>query len=107
MRQIQGTIRSDRSNWQPWLLFFLKSLQRQKAQLEKNIERERLILADLPELSVRILELCRERGRVTVSEAATATSANRNTINDHLKALARAGHLEQHGAGRGTWYGLA
>ena len=24
-----------------------------------------------------------------------------------LKALTKAGHLEQHGAGRGTWYGLA
>jgi predicted ArsR family transcriptional regulator len=33
--------------------------------------------------------------------------ASRNTIKDHLKALTRAGHIEQHGAGRGTWYGLA
>ena len=86
---------------------FLKSLQRQKARLEKTIERERLILGDLPELSVQILELCRERGRVTVSEAARATGANRNTIKDHLKALTRAGHLQRHGAGRGTWYGLS
>jgi len=106
LRQTQGTIRSDRPNWQPWLLFFLKSLQQQKARLEKKIERERLLLGDLPELSVRILELCRERGRMTVSEAVKATGANRNTIKDHFKALARAGHLQQHGAGRGTWYGL-
>jgi DNA-binding IclR family transcriptional regulator len=34
-----------------------------------------------------------------------ATGANRNTIKDHLQALTRAGHIEQHGAGRGTWYG--
>lgn len=107
LRQTQGTIRSDRPNWQPWLCLFLKSLHQQKARLEKKIKRERLILGDLPELSVRILELCRERGRVTVSEAAKATGANRNTIKDHLKALARAGHLERHGAGRGTWYGLS
>jgi Fic family protein len=107
LRQTQATIRTDAPDWQPWLIFFLKSLQQQKARLEKKIDRERLILGDLPDLSVQILELCRERGRVTVADAAKATGANRNTIKDHLKALKRAGHIEQHGAGRGTWYGLA
>ena len=107
LRQTQGTIRTDAPDWQPWLIFFLKSLQQQKARLEKKIERERLILGDLPELSVKILALCRERGRVTVADAAKVTGANRNTIKDHLKALTRAGHIEKHGAGRGTWYGLA
>ncbi len=106
LRQTQETIRSTTPNWQPWLVFSLESLRQQKAQLERKIARERLILADLPELSVQILELCRERGRVTVAEAAKATGANRNTIKDHLKALTRAGHVERHGAGRGTWYGL-
>jgi len=107
LRQTQGTIRTDAPNWQPWLIFFLSSLQQQKARLAKKLERERLILGDLPELSVQILELCRERGRVTVADAAKVTSANRNTIKDHLKALTRAGHIEKHGGGRGTWYGLA
>ncbi len=107
LRQTQGTIRTQTPDWQPWLIFFLKSLQQQKARLEKKIERERLILGDLPELSVQILELCREHGRVTVAGAASVTGASRNTIKDHLKALTRAGHIEQHGAGRGTWYGLA
>ena len=106
LRRTQRTIRTNAPDWEPWLSFFLKSLQRQKARLEKKIERERLLLGDLPELSVQILELCRERGRVTVADAVTVTGANRNTIKDHLKALKRAGHIEQHGAGRGTWYGL-
>lgn len=106
LRQTQGTIRTATPDWQPWLTFFLQSLQQQKARLEKTIARERLILGDLPELSVQILELCRAHGRVTVAEAARATGANRNTIKDHLKALTRAGHITQHGAGRGTWYGL-
>ena len=106
LRLTQRTIRTDAPNWQPWLSFFLRSLQQQKARLEKKLERERLLLGKLPELSVQILELCRERGRVTVSDAVTVTGANRNTIKDHLKALKRAGHIAQHGAGRGTWYGL-
>ncbi len=107
LRRTQATIRTETPDWQPWLIFFLRSLQQQKARLEKKLERERLILGDLAELSVQILELCRGRGRMTVAEAAKLTGANRNTIKDHLKALARAGHIVQHGAGRGAWYGLA
>ena len=106
LRQTQGTIRSDAPDWQPWVAYLLKALQLQKQRLEKKIERERIILGDLPELSVRILELARERGRVTVAEAAKATGANRNTIKDHIKALTAGGHLTRHGAGRGTWYAL-
>ncbi len=107
LRRTQVTIRNKDPEWDHWLDFFLNALAQQKARLEKKIKRERLILGDLPELSVKILELCRERGRVTVAEAAKATGANRNTIKDHIKALTRAGHLVQHGAGRGTWYGLS
>lgn len=107
LRQTQSTIRTDAPDWQPWLSFFLRSLQQQKGRLEKKIERERLILGDLPELSAQILELCRNHGRVTVADAVKVTGANRNTIKDHLKALKHTGHIEQHGAGRGAWYGLA
>jgi Fic family protein len=106
LRKTQQTIRTSAPDWQPWVTFFLESLQQQKAHLEKKIEHELLILGDLPELSVQILELCRHRGRVTVAEVVKVTGANRNTIKDHFKALARAGHLARHGAGRGTWYGL-
>ena len=107
LRQTQGTIRSDAPDWQPWVLYFLKALQQQKQQLAKKIERERIILGTLPELSTRILELARERGRVTVAEAAAATSVSRNTVKDHITALTKDGHLKRHGAGRGTWYALS
>ena len=106
LRKTQQTIRTAVPDWQPWVTFFLKSLQQQKTRLEMKIERERLIFGDLPELSVQILELCRHRGRVTVAEAVKVTKANRNTIKDHFKSLARAGHLTRYGAGRGSWYGL-
>jgi Fic family protein len=106
LRRTQGTIRTDQQDWNPWVEFFLRSLQRQKQRLERKIERERILLGDLPELSVSILELARERGRVTVMDAAKATGASRNTVKDHLRALTEQGHLTLHGAGRGTWYGL-
>ena len=65
------------------------------------------MLADLPELSVRILGVARDHGRVTVAAAERATGASRNTIKGHLKALTRDGRLTRHGAGRGTWYAPA
>ena len=106
LRQTQQTLRSERPDWQPWTLFFLGALLEQKRRLERRLERERIVLGSLPELSMRLLETCRERGRITVAEATRLTGANRNTIKDHLRRLTEAGHLARHGAGRGTWYGL-
>ena len=107
LRRTQGTIRTDAPDWNPWLEFFLRALQRQKQRLEKKMDRERVMLAALPELSVRILELAREHGRVTVADALRVSGASRGTIKDHLRALVGSGHLFLHGAGRGAWYGLA
>lgn len=106
LRRTQGTIRTENPDWNPWLEFFLRALQRQKQRLEKKMDRERVMLGALPELSVVILELAREHGRVTVAEAAKVTGASRHTIKDHLKALTEQGHLTLRGAGRGAWYGL-
>lgn len=107
LRQTQGTIRTETPNWTPWVLYFLRALQSQKRRLEKKIEREHLILGDLPMLSVTILELVRERGRITVADIVKTTGVSRNTVKDHVKALTKADHLRRHGAGRGTWYALA
>ncbi len=107
LRQTQGTIRTDAPDWQPWVTFFLEALSKQKKKLESKIQRERMILGDLPELSVQILEIAREHGRVTVNDAAKATGISRNTIKDHIKSLQKNGHIKRHGAGRGTWYSLA
>lgn len=106
LRQTQGTIRSDVPDWQPWLLFFLRSLAEQVRRLEKKIERERIVLAAMPELSLQIVEFAREHGRVTMGEAIKLTGASRNTLKQHFRDLTKRNHLEQHGSGRGVWYGL-
>jgi len=106
LRRTQGQIRGDSPDWQPWLAYFLTALKQQKDRLERKIERERLLMSDLPELSVQILELCRERGRVTVAEITKITGVSRNTIKGHVSALVDKQLLTRHGAGRGTWYGL-
>ncbi|MEO1192929.1 MAG: DUF977 family protein [Pseudomonadota bacterium] len=107
LRQTQGTIRSNAADWQPWLLYFLRALQQQKRRLEKKIERERIVMGRLPDLSLQILELAREQGRITISKVVTLTGANRNTVKKHLQSLVSANHLTQHGTGKGTWYELS
>ena len=106
LRQTQGTIRSEAPNWQPWLVFFLRSLAEQVRRLEKKIEREKLVLAAMPELSLQIVDFAREHGRVTIGEAIKLTGASRNTLKQHFRALVDRGYLNQHGSGRGVWYDL-
>ena len=107
LRQTQVTIRTSQPKWHLWLTFFLEALRKQQVRLSGKLERERILLERLPELSVQLLELCREHGRLTVAIAVELTGANRNTVKDHLSRLTKAGHITRHGAGRGTWYALA
>lgn len=107
LRQTQGTLQNDKPNWHPWILFFLKALQQQKQKLEIKIEREKLLLGQLPELSLKILKLTKSRGRMTISEIVTLTEANRNTIKKQLDNLVKNKHLIKHGLGKGVWYSLS
>jgi Fic family protein len=107
LRQTQGTIRTDATNWQPWLIFFLRALAEQVHRLNRKVEREKLVLAALPELSLKIVEFAREHGRITMGDAMRLTGGNRNTLKQHFRALMERGHLQLRGAGRGVWYELA
>jgi Fic family protein len=107
LRQTQGTIRTDTPNWQLWVLFFLRALQQQMKRLAKKVEREKIVLSAIPELSVKILEYAREHGRVTIGDIVTLTGTSRNTLKQHFRQLLEKGHLVMHGRGRGAWYGLA
>ncbi len=106
LRQTQGTIRTETPNWQPWLMFFLRSLAEQVRRLENKVAREKIVLAAMPELSLQIVEFAREHGRVTIGEAIKLTGASRNTLKQHFRALVERRTLSQHGSGRGVWYDL-
>jgi Fic family protein len=106
LRRTQGTIRTEAPNWLPWLLFFLKSLHRQMQILQGKVEREKMLLMNLPDLSIQILDILKNRGRITIGEAVALTGANRNTLKPHFKHLLEKGLVELHGGGRGAWYGL-
>ena len=49
----------------------------------------------------------RERNkRLTAVFRIKLTGASRNTLKQHLRGLIERKRLEQHGSGRGVWYGL-
>lgn len=106
LRQTQGTIRTASPNWNPWLRFFLRSMQQQMKRLRIKVEKEKLLMTQLPELSLRIMDHVRNHGRITMSEAVRITGANRNTLKDHFKGLLERNLLVLNGKGRGAWYGL-
>lgn len=107
LRRTQSTLHAESPDWEPWINFFLRALQRQKQRLSEKVEEGRLMLSSMPELAEKIVELARAHGRVSVAEIVRATGANRNTVKLRLSILVRDGILSRHGQGRTTWYVLA
>lgn len=106
LRQTQRTIRTATPNWQPWLIFFLRALQQQERRLGEKVERERLVMAALPELAIQIIDYVRQHGRVTMADMIRVTGTSRNTLKDHFRNLVEKQHLVRHGSGKGSWYAL-
>lgn len=105
LRQTQRTIRSKAPDWQPWLVFFLRTLQQQKRRLAEKVERERKAIAHLPELAIKILDHVRDHGRVTTRDIVREHGASPNTLKVTFGSLVEKGLLARHGAGRSIWYG--
>ena len=104
LRRTQGTIRTENPDWQPWLEFFLRALQQQKARLELKISREKLLMTQLPPLSVEIVDLVKKHGQLKIAQIVEITGANRNTVKKHLSELVHANHIAKRGVGKGTVY---
>ncbi|MCJ7500375.1 Fic family protein, partial [bacterium] len=83
LRSAQRGIRTSQEDLGEWVLFFLRTLDRQVKVLTGKIEQEK-VLEVLPALSEQLLGIARDRGRLTISEAVKMTGANRNTVKVHL-----------------------
>lgn len=107
LRQTQATLKNEYPNWQPWVTYFLKALQSQKQKLEIKLEREHLLLAQLPALSQKIIEITTAKGKITTGELNTIlVEMNRSTIRKHIENLVKTNRLVKNGLGKGTWYTL-
>ena len=110
LRRTQGTLNTPNPDDEPWLRFFLRALHTQMTRLRAKVEREHLLESArgaLPELSLRILEMARERGRVRASEVVALTGEARGTVRNRLNDLVARGLLARHGSGPSTWYAAA
>lgn len=106
LRKTQQTLKTENPDYTPWLLFFLRSLVKQKDHLTHKVEQERGAYLDLPTLSLQILALVKEHGTLTMSQLEMMTNANRNTLKKNVAQLVADGHLKQFGKGRATRYTL-
>jgi Fic family protein len=103
LRTAQKGLKSGEKSPEIWTTFFLEMLKDQKDHLLKKIEREKIAHA-LPDVSIQILNLAKEHGRITVSFVTSVLQVNRNTVKKHLQHLVRAEKLVLHGKGRGSYY---
>ena len=105
LRRTQGTLAQEHPDFEPWLLFFLRSLKKQKDKLAERIVREPAAEGLHPD-TIKILEEARRLGRITTGDAQKLTGAPRPTVKTRLSELVRRGLLRRQGEGRGAWYGL-
>ena len=103
LRQTQQSIHSKSPNWQPWLLFFMKSLQQQKRLLETKVKQIQETTR-LSKLEEQILDYAQRHGRVTNRDMVRLTGASPNTVKATFRSLLARGLLTRHGGGRSTWY---
>lgn len=104
LQRTQKAWQNHKPDWNPWLLFFLHGLQRQKNHLEIKLEKEKFLLEKIPLLSMQILELLSSHGRLGITEIAGLTHANRNTLKKSLASLVKHNYIILHGRGRASWY---
>jgi len=106
LRRTQKDIWGGRVNYEPWLSFFLTTLQKQKRHLESKIETMAGDDIKLTRNQKAILELFDDKPELGSSEIAELLDMNIETVKKNLKFLADSGYLQKHGATKGAWYNV-
>jgi hypothetical protein len=80
LRRTQQTIRKGKQNWEYWLVFFLRTMVKQKNNLAAKVKEEQALRSSLPALSRQILELAKrvERSPTEKSENQLMQTATRS-----------------------------
>lgn len=107
LRKTQQSFKTKTPDFNTWLIFFLRTLQKQKQHLEHKISREKTLSLQQTPLSSQILILLSEHGKLQISDLEKLTQANRNTLKKQLAELTSNKKIIKLGQGRGTWYILA
>jgi len=109
LRRTQTAFQKD-SDWEPWILFFLRALGSQIGRLRdrlavpSGVTESAVVPEDLSPMAGRLLALLNARETLSVGDAAEAMDANRNTLKDKFTELIDHGYAELRGKGRGAHY---
>jgi Fic family protein len=104
LRRTQTTLASKKPDWEAWLIFFLRSLVKQKEALAKKIAIEDTQATDLHPLAKKIVALLPDHETLTLSQIVKLTQGKPSTVKLRLKELIEKGYLVPKGQGRGAHY---
>ncbi len=104
LRDCQITLEAKKIKFEGWILFFLKSLKKQKDNLEKKVALEKILQENFGELHLEILKVLKNHKRLAVSEIQRLSGANRNTLKVKLRELVEMRKIKTFGKGRGVVY---
>jgi Fic family protein len=104
LRRTQTTLRSEMPDWEAWLLFFLRSLVKQKDALAKKIDLESSRDSDLHPLARKIIALLPDHETLTLGQLVLLTGGKPSTLKLRIKELVEKGYLIPKGQGRGAHY---
>ena len=104
LRDCQITLEAKKIKFENWILFFLKSLKKQKDNLEKKVKSEKILQENFGEIHLEILKILKNHNRLAVSEIQRLSGANRNTLKVKLRELVEMKKIKTFGKGRGVVY---
>ena len=103
LRTSQLAMKHDPRDFGVWLKFFLHALKTQKKQLESKLDIEGSMLR-LSETQQKILDLVRQRGRITSVDIAATLETPYRSVRYHLDTLVRRKLINSHGERKGRYY---
>ncbi len=104
LRHTQKTLRTEKAIYEPWLHFFLTTLQKQKRHLEEKIKSFKKYDTSLSKLATDILALLDKHHQLTVAKAAEILNVKPDTVKKSIKNLVDKGYLLKKGSTKGAWY---
>lgn len=107
LRGTQKTIWSDKVDYEPWLTFFVTSLQKQKRALEDKIQNLQKVNTDkLSSTAHEILNLFIEKSELSMPQIIQKTGKNAETVRKSVHSLVKKGLLVKLGTTKGVSYKL-
>ena len=104
LRRTQSTLASESPDWEAWLMFFLRSLTKQKDALALEISSARTRDEELHPLAGKIARLLADHETLTLGQVVKLVEGKPSTVKLRLRELVDLGMLEPRGKGRGAYY---